>query len=60
MSLNSINAYVNEMISSNREQSPEHITMHNNIHVITEEELLELDNITYEDLEKELLGVLAC
>lgn len=26
MSLNSINAYVNEMISSNREQSPEHIT----------------------------------
>lgn len=34
--------------------------MYNNIHVITEEELLELDIITYEDLERELLGVLIC
>lgn len=34
--------------------------MYNNIHIITEEELLELDIITYEDLEREILGVMIC
>lgn len=35
-------------------------TMLNNIHIITDEEIRELDVITYEDLEKEILGVLVC
>ena len=34
--------------------------MLNNIHIITDEELAELDIITYEDLEKEILGVFIC
>lgn len=34
--------------------------MYNNIHVITEEELLVLESTSYEELERELLGVLVC
>lgn len=35
-------------------------TMLNNIHIITDEEIQKLDIITYEDLEKEILGMLIC
>lgn len=34
--------------------------MLNNIYIITDAEIEELDIITYEDLEKEILGVLIC
>lgn len=34
--------------------------MCNNIHVITEEEELALESTSYEDLEREILGVLIC
>lgn len=34
--------------------------MYSNIVIITEEELLELENTTLADLEKELFGVLIC
>lgn len=34
--------------------------MNANVIIITEAELEALDNVTYEELEKELLGVLIC
>lgn len=34
--------------------------MLNNIHIITDSEIEELEIITYEELEREILGVLIC
>ena len=36
------------------------LNVNTNVIIITDEELAELDIITYEDLEKEILGVLIC